>query len=307
MTSWRKIGTMALAVLWAALCLENSKGLAAAPKAKPRLPKAEADDPDKPPPLELGPGDDSPGESAPANPGRSVPARPAVRRSNDSDPNRPDYESNQPSRFDQDRDKVTESVRTKLAAVKTTGKKTDKDFFAISTIQLIQRRAMVDYFASQGEAETVTKVVEFLLSSPKDAPRRWWVHGRVKTRAAAENLLKTAKTKESIEGKLTAYPLKSGKRTPEDSFVIGTAEIFKQHADVRFQVLRGIKEAANFIMEFILKDTATVDRKFEVFGRARTQEDAEKLVQQLRNDYDNLEQQRLAIAQAYQVATTRRC
>ena len=50
-----------------------------------------------------------------------------------------------------------------------------------------------------------------------------------------------------------------------------------------------------------------IKRDWNVFYRTHTEAEADKLIAQLRIDYDNLEQQRDAIAKIYAAATTSRC
>jgi hypothetical protein len=227
-----------------------------------------------------------------------------------ADPNDPAYRSGPSPAAAPDRDKLVESLKQQLAEVKPgkTIKKADNDFFAVSTVELVQHKVTVDYPIYQGEKEAAERLADFLSAPPKDAVRKWWVLGRVKAHKAAENLVTKARA-QSIEGKLTAFPMtpRTAKKSADDAFVIGTAEIQGDHADVRFQVLQGTRDAANFIMEFILSAAEGAKRQWHVFSRAKSEDEADKFVQQLRSDYDRLEAQRQAVADAYNVRTTRRC
>jgi hypothetical protein len=159
----------------------------------------------------------------------------------------------------------------------------------------------------QGENATAAKLADFLLAQPKGV-REWRMIGRVKTQAAAEKLLAAARAK-SIEAQLAAFPVtpKREKKSPEDAYVVGTAEITGYHADVRFQVVLGTKPSADFLIEYTMTGEKGSKRMWHVFTRAKTEAEATRYVEQLRRDYDMLDSQRQAVAQAYNVRTTRRC
>jgi hypothetical protein len=227
-----------------------------------------------------------------------------------ADPNSPEYQSGDSkgsSTPQPDRDSLIETLKQEIAKLKMSGKKSDDDFFAVSTLELFEHQATVDYQIHQGEKETVERLADFMTAPPKEAIRKRWIIGRAKAKPAAEVMIKNAKAK-SVEGQLQTLKLtKFGKRSPDDSFVVGTAEIVGDHADVRFQVLVGIKETANFILDFIFSGGEDAKREWHVFCRAGSEKEADKFVQQLRSDYDRLEAQRKAVADAYRVRSTRRC
>jgi hypothetical protein len=246
------------------------------------------------------------GAKAP-KPGKTAKTKPAAKPAS-NDPNSSDYQSGgyQPG-TGADRDKLLESVKEQLAQFKTSNKKAEDDFFAINTIQVVEHQVTVEYPIYHGEQETAERVADFLGAPPKKAVRKWYVVGRAKTLKAAEGIVAKAKTK-SIEGKLAALPLtRIGKRSPDDAFVVGTAEIKGDHADVRFQVVQGVKDTAHFILDFIFGGGEEAKRQWHVFCRAPNESDANKFVEQLRSDYDRLEAQRQAVAAAYSVRSTRRC
>lgn len=242
-----------------------------------------------------------------SKPGKAPKAKPAAKPVS-NDPNSADYQSGgyRPA-VDADRDKVLESVKEQLAKFKTSSKKSEDDFIAINTIEVVDHQVTVEYPIYHGAHETAEKVADFLCAQPKTAIRKWFIVGRAKTLKAAEGMVAKAKTK-SIEGKLAALALtRFGKRSPDDAFVVGTAEIKGDTADVRFQVVQGVKETALFILDFILSGGEDAKRQWHVFCRAPNEDDANQFVEKLRSDYDRLEAQRQAVAAAYSVRSTRRC
>ncbi|MGA2620588.1 MAG: hypothetical protein ABSF26_23445 [Thermoguttaceae bacterium] len=207
---------------------------------------------------------------------------------------------------------LVESAQKKLDAQKPAGsaKKEAGDFFVIGTIDLEGHKAIVDYPIQQGLRKAAEKAADFMAAKPAGAIRVWKEFGRAKNAKAAEVLQRKARS-QSIEGQLEAFkPAKgSGRKTLDDFFVVGTAEVFPiaERADVRFQVVGGTQPTASFLLDFILRGTGQTTREWHVFFRAKTQDEADKYIAQLRNWYDTLETQRAQIAQIYHAKTTRRC
>ena len=146
-----------------------------------------------------------------------------------------------------------------------------------------------------------------MLGADRGAKRYWQPMGRMKTEAAAKKLLTRAKV---IEKQVEMFPLdKKGKKSPDDAFAVGTAELNlkTKHADIRFQVIEGTKKVSNFLIAYILAAPDNTQRQWHVFFRTKTAEDADQHVMQLRNWYDTLESQRKEVASIYHARTTRRC
>jgi hypothetical protein len=209
------------------------------------------------------------------------------------------------------REEMIASVEQQLDEQKILGGKKDAeaDLFVVGAIDLQNHQATVDYQVLKGLRHAAEWVADFMLGGPKGAIRKWHAYGRAKTEKAAQNLCQKAKA-DSFEGKLEALKLnKPGKKSSDDAFVVGTAELnlATRNADIRFQVLKGTKTAASFLIDFILSSRSEVQRQWHVFYRAKTEDDATQYVQQLRNWYDTMESQRASIAQIYNAKTTRRC
>ena len=102
---------------------------------------------------------------------------------------------------------------------------------------------------------------------------------------------------------------KSGKKSLDDYFVVGTADVNSatQHADVRFEILGGVKSAADFLIDFIFNRPKDHKGEWHVFYRAPTEAKAIEYRQQMRDWYDSLQAQRAQIAAIYKAKTTARC
>ena len=282
----------------------------------------ESEDPDKPPPLIVAPAskDDSTDIATPnvktELPSRrgssdAAPERKSSRRKPSADPDNTEYRPEGGRSKGAKREEMVDTVEKQFAALKPAGggKKEETDFFVAATIDLVDHKATVDYPVVEGLRKASEQIADFVLDAPENGIRRWRAFGRAKTQKAAEGLRKNARS-QSIEGQLDAFKLsRAGRKSPEDYFVVGTAELFKatQHADVRFQVLNGTSATASFLLDFILSGDSNTQRQWHVFFRAKTDEDANKYIQQLREWYDSQESQRAQIAQIYHARTTRRC
>jgi hypothetical protein len=91
--------------------------------------------------------------------------------------------------------------------------------------------------------------------------------------------------------------------------VVGTADMNPrtQNADIRFEVLNGVKSAADFLIDFIFARPKDHKGEWHVFYRARTEAQATTYRQQMRDWYDSLEAERAQLAAIYNAKTTRRC
>ena len=89
----------------------------------------------------------------------------------------------------------------------------------------------------------------------------------------------------------------SGKKSPDDFFVIGTADLntTTQHADIRFEILNGVKNAADFLIDFIFNQPKNHQGEWHVFFRGHTEAQAVEYRQKMRDWYDNLEAQRASL------------
>jgi len=189
------------------------------------------------------------------------------------------------------------------------GKKEEGDLFVVGTIDLRDHHAIVEFAIKEGVQKTAEFIVEFLLGKTTGEIREWRAFHRAKTMKAAEVLLAKAKA-ESVEGKLGVFKLNTkGKKSPEDYFIVGTADLNTTtlHVDIRFEILNGIKDTADFIIDFILNRPKDHLGKWEVFYRAHTEAQAIDYRQQMRDLYDNLQSQRARIAAIYNAKTTARC
>ncbi|MGO9114558.1 MAG: hypothetical protein ACLP9L_35530, partial [Thermoguttaceae bacterium] len=149
----------------------------------------------------------------------------------------------------------------------------------------------------------------FVLDKGPREVREWRVFARAKTAKAAEVLRAKAKS-ESIEDQLAAFKLSTrGKKSPDDYFVIGTADMNSAtlNADIRFEILNGVKKAADFLIDFIFNRPKNHKGEWHVFYRAHTEAEAIEYRQQMRDWYDSLEAERARLAAIYNAKTTRRC
>ena len=138
--------------------------------------------------------------------------------------------------------------------------------------------------------------------------REWRVFARTKNAKAAEAQRLKAKS-QSIEDQLAAFKLStSGKKSPDDYYVIGTADMnsVTQHADIRFEILNGVKSAADFLIDFIFNRPKDHKGEWHVFYRAHNEAQAIDYRQQMRDWYDSLGGPAAEIAAIYNAKTTAR-
>jgi hypothetical protein len=240
---------------------------------------------------------------------KSLPARQA----GNDDPNSPSYRlpGNEPQ-SGADRDKLLADIKENLdtAVIKPPhSKKADDDFFVVGTVDLQNHHAVVEFLIKQGVQQTADFIADFVLGKERGSVREWRVLGRAKNMKVAENLRTKAKS-ESVESRLAAFKSStSGKLSPDDYFVVGTADLDPRtsHADIRFEILAGIKETADFLIDFIFNSPKNHKGEWHVFFRGRTEAQAIVYREQLRGWYDNMESQRAQIAAIYNAKTTARC
>jgi len=236
---------------------------------------------------------------------------PPAKKARVDDPNSPDYRV--PSvehRGGTERDKLVADTKKTLNAMKPPyGKKEEGDLFVVGTIELRDHHASVDFVIQEGVQKAAEFIADFVLGKTPGEIREWRAFNRAKAMKNAEVLRAKAKA-ESVEGKLTAFKLDTkGKKSPDDYFVVGTADLNTNtlHADIRFEILNGIKATADFIIDFILNRPKDHTGEWHVFYRAHTEAQATDYRQQMRDWYDNLQSQRSRIAAIYNAKTTARC
>jgi hypothetical protein len=174
---------------------------------------------------------------------------------------------------------------------------------------LLNHHADVEYVVKQGVQQTADFIADFVLGKAQDEIRIWQVFGRAKNQKAAEVLRKKSKAK-SIEDQLAAFKRNTpGKKSPDDYFVVGTADLnnVTENANVRFEILNGVKAAADFLIDFVYTCPKNHQGEWHVFYRAGTEAQATQYRQQMRDWYDSQEEQRAQIAAIYKAKTTARC
>ncbi len=231
-------------------------------------------------------------------------------RTSKNDPSSPDY---RPSAIEHkgeaERDKLLATIKAKLEAAEIKpphSKKADGDFFVIGTIDLKNHHAAVDFAIKEGVQETIDFIADFVLGKERGMVREWRVFGRAKNAKAAEAMRTKAKA-DSIEGQLAAFKMStSGKKSPDDYFVVGTADLNKvtENANIRFEVLQGIKATADFLIDFIFNSAKNHKGEWHVFFRGHTETQATDYRQQMRDWYDNMEAERAQLAAIYNAKTT---
>ena len=240
---------------------------------------------------------------------RCAPSPPAKQASSD-DPNSPDYRPPERAQGGPERDELLTTVKQKLDTFKPgLGKKADEDFFVVGTIDLQNHHAIVDFVIKDGVQQTADFIADFVFDKPPGAIHEWRVFARAKTMKAAEAQRLKAKS-QSIEDQLIAFKLNTpGKKSLDDFYVIGTADMnsLTQHADIRFEILTGVKKASDFLIDFIFNRPKNHKGEWHVFYRAHTEAQAIDYRQQMRDWYDSMEAQRAEIAAIYDAKTTARC
>jgi len=236
---------------------------------------------------------------------------PATKPAGSDDPNSPNYRlPGNEQKGGGERDNLLATIKEKLDTFKPNfGKKADEDFFVVGTIDLQDHHATVDFVIKEGIQQTADFIADFALGKARGVIREWRVFGRAKNMKAAEAVRAKAKA-QSIEDQLAAFKLStSGKKSLEDYFVVGTADMncTTLHADIRFEVLSGVKSAADFLIDFIFNRPKDHKGEWHVFYRAPTEAKANEYRQQMRDWYDSLQAQRAQLAAIYKAKTTARC
>lgn len=201
-----------------------------------------------------------------------------------------------------------DAIEKRLAAMplQEAGKKPgDDDFFALGLVEMTKPQPTVSFQVVRGVRKAAMAVADFLSGG---SDRQWKPVARTKTELVAKKFLTTA---QSIEKKVKAFPLttKGGKKEADDFFAVGTAELrlLDRHADIRFQVMGGTKEVANFLVAYILAAPEGTERLWSVRFRAKTEEEAEDLVAKWRIEYDRDQARQAEIARIYNARSTTRC
>jgi len=244
--------------------------------------------------------------------GQETVRRLPAKRAGSDDPNSPDYRlpSNEHKGGAQ-RNKLLATIKETLDTFtpKPRSKKAEEDFFVVGTIDLQNHHAIVDFVIQEGVQQTANFIADFVLGKEPGMIREWRVFARAKTLKVAE-VLRTKAKSESIEDQLAAFKLStSGRKSPDDCFVVGTADLnlATLHADIRYEILSGVKSAADFIIDFTLNLPKNHKGEWHVFFRSRTEAKAIEYRQAMRDLYDSLEAQRAQIAAIYKAKTTARC
>ena len=238
---------------------------------------------------------------------------PPTKQAGSDDPSRPNYHSSaNGNAAGAERDKLLVEIKATLEAFKPKPahtKKGDDDLFVVGTIDLVNHHATIDFVIKQGLEPTADFIADFVLGKEADAIRQWHAFGRAKTMKVAEALRTKAKS-ESIEDQLVAFKLNThGKKSLEDYFVVGTGDLSQvtSHADIRFEILKGVKNTADFLIDFIFNRPKSHLGEWHVFFRAHTEAQATDFRQQLRQWYDTLAAQREELAAIYHAKSTARC
>ena len=238
---------------------------------------------------------------------------PPAKQAGSDDPSSSNYHSSATgNQAGAERDKLLVAIKATLEAFKPKPahtKKGDDDLFVVGTIDLVNHHAAVEFVIKQGLEPTADFIADFVLGKEADAIRQWHAFGRAKTMKVAEALRAKAKS-ESVEDQLVAFKLNTmGKKTPDDYFVIGTGDLNEatSHADIRFEILKGVKNSADFLIDFMFNRPKDHLGEWHVFFRAHTEAQATDFRQQLRQWYDTLAAQREQLAAIYHAKSTARC
>ena len=238
---------------------------------------------------------------------------PSAKQAGSDDPSSSNYRSAATgNQAGAERDKLLVAIKATLEAFKPKPahtKKGDDDLFVVGTIDLVNHHATIDFVIKQGLEPTADFIADFVLGKEADAIRQWHAFGRAKTMKVAEALRAKAKS-ESVEDQLVAFKLNTmGKKTLDDYFVIGTGDLNQAtlHADIRFEILKSVKSAADFLIDFMFNRPKNHLGEWHVFFRAHTEAQATDFRQQLRQWYDTLAAQREQLAAIYHAKSTARC
>ena len=241
-----------------------------------------------------------------------LPEPPPAKQAAKDDPNSPNYSLPREHKAEVGADELA-AIKEKLeaAVIKPPhSKKADDDFFIIGTIDLENHHAVVDFVIKQGVQATAEFLADFDLGKKRGVVREWRVFGRAKNMKVAEVLRAKAKS-ELIEDQLNAFKVtpSGNKKSPDDYFVVGTANLdtMTQNADIRFEVITGVKKAADFLIDFIFNQPKFHKGEWHVFFRAHTEAKAIAYRQEMRDQYDAMEAERAELAAIYNAKTTRRC
>ena len=101
----------------------------------------------------------------------------------------------------------------------------------------------------------------------------------------------------------------NSKKDISDCYLVATADIVTntQSADVRFSVVAGQKETAEFLVDYILGAPPKTLRKWHVFARFKDETVANQGLAMARTRYDQMVAYRQQLQKIYAVQSTRRC
>ena len=113
----------------------------------------------------------------------------------------------------------------------------------------------------------------------------------------------------SVERGLGQMPLPGKKKSADDYWIVGTAELrlADRHADVRFDSRTKQKEIAEFLADYVLDAPDQTLRQWHVFSRFKTSAEADQALAELRQQYDAVSAYREQLAKIYRASSMTRC
>jgi len=104
-------------------------------------------------------------------------------------------------------------------------------------------------------------------------------------------------------------PKDSRKKTLDDYYITCTAQLnqYTREMDVCFQVRQGQQKVADFLADYVLNPPEKMLRNWHVIARFSSAEEAQKAVEETREQYDQMVAYRAALEQQYRAKKSRRC
>jgi hypothetical protein len=164
-------------------------------------------------------------------------------------------------------------------------------------------------FAAGAQDENRSSAPSYSLGGPA-APRKI-EHPFPTVTPGADNLparQKLIKTIHSGLGRMSPTG-PNRKRDLSDYWVVGIGELDRvtRNADVRFGAMQEQKPTAEYLADYTLTAPPQAERMWHVFARFKGPEEADRFLQDLRAQYDAMQEYRATIARIYNARSTRRC
>ena len=132
----------------------------------------------------------------------------------------------------------------------------------------------------QGLQKAAEHIADFMLDKPEEAIRQYRPSARRKTEKAGPGTCSEGPgpvDRRAARGLQAEQAGQEKRRRTTSSSARGSSTRSTRHADIRFEIVKGVKETANFLLDFILGAPPNTQRQWHVFFRCRDGRPGDKI------------------------------